>query len=70
MRTLGLCPAELYNFKERLMFGAIGRYFNFAELKTDYRSEVIGGVTTFMAMAYIIFNSLPGVCFIPLPPRP
>ncbi|MDD5527005.1 MAG: hypothetical protein GX598_03710 [Elusimicrobia bacterium] len=52
------------------MFGAIGRYFNFAELKTDYRSEVIGGVTTFMAMAYIIFNSLPGVCFIPLPPRP
>lgn len=39
------------------MFGAIGRYFNFAELKTDYRSEVIGGVTTFMA--WLILSSTP-----------
>ena len=31
------------------------RYFRFDELKTDYRSEIIGGLSTFMAMAYIIF---------------
>lgn len=31
------------------------RYFNFAELGTNYRREAMGGLTTFLAMAYIIF---------------
>ncbi len=30
------------------------RYFRFAELGTNYRREILGGVTTFFAMAYII----------------
>src|SRR5690606_4200404 len=31
------------------------RYFMFDELGTDYKREIIGGVTTFLAMAYILF---------------
>jgi len=31
------------------------RYFEFAELRTDWRTEVLAGVTTFVTMAYIIF---------------
>lgn len=31
------------------------RYFMFDELGTNYKREVIGGVTTFLAMAYILF---------------
>ncbi|WP_449622857.1 NCS2 family permease [Robertmurraya sp. Marseille-Q9965] len=30
-------------------------YFQFAELKTNFRTEIIAGVTTFLAMAYILF---------------
>jgi len=30
-------------------------YFEFAELKTNWRTEFLAGVTTFMTMAYIIF---------------
>jgi len=30
-------------------------YFKFTELKTNYRTEIIGGLSTFMAMAYIMF---------------
>jgi AGZA family xanthine/uracil permease-like MFS transporter len=33
----------------------IARFFRFAEEGTDYRREIIGGVTTFLAMAYILF---------------
>lgn len=33
----------------------LSRYFRFQELGTTMRTEVIAGVTTFMAMAYIIF---------------
>jgi AGZA family xanthine/uracil permease-like MFS transporter len=33
----------------------ISRYFRFQELGTNIRTETIAGVTTFMAMAYIIF---------------
>jgi AGZA family xanthine/uracil permease-like MFS transporter len=33
----------------------IKRYFKFAEEGTNYRNEITGGLTTFMAMAYIIF---------------
>ncbi|HEQ97811.1 MAG TPA: NCS2 family permease [candidate division Zixibacteria bacterium] len=33
----------------------IKKYFRFQELGTNYRSEITGGMTTFMAMAYIIF---------------
>lgn len=31
------------------------RYFMFDELGTNYKREIIGGVTTFLAMAYILF---------------
>ncbi|WEG12405.1 NCS2 family permease [Pullulanibacillus sp. KACC 23026] len=34
---------------------AIARYFQFDELGTTFGREVIGGVTTFLAMAYILF---------------
>jgi len=33
---------------------AVKRYFRFEELGTDYKKEVIGGITTFVTMAYII----------------
>ena len=33
----------------------IGRFFELAAHKTDVRTEVIAGITTFLAMAYIIF---------------
>lgn len=35
--------------------GAIARYFDFAAEGTNYRREILGGVTTFLAMAYILF---------------
>ncbi|MBS4207033.1 NCS2 family permease [Bacillus sp. FJAT-50079] len=31
------------------------RYFNFKELNTNYRQESVAGLTTFLAMAYILF---------------
>lgn len=31
------------------------RFFMFDELGTNYRREIVGGVTTFLAMAYILF---------------
>ncbi|MBU9710688.1 NCS2 family permease [Evansella tamaricis] len=31
------------------------RYFQFKELGTDYKTETLGGLTTFLAMAYILF---------------
>ncbi|WP_077304774.1 NCS2 family permease [Terribacillus halophilus] len=31
------------------------RFFRFDELNTSYRTEIIAGVTTFLAMAYILF---------------
>lgn len=31
------------------------RYFMFDELGTNYKREIIGGITTFLAMAYILF---------------
>lgn len=30
------------------------KYFQFEELGTSYRQEIIGGLTTFLAMAYIL----------------
>lgn len=33
----------------------LARYFHFAEEGTTYHREIIGGVTTFLAMAYILF---------------
>lgn len=33
----------------------IQRYFEFAEHETNYRKEILGGLTTFLAMAYILF---------------
>jgi AGZA family xanthine/uracil permease-like MFS transporter len=34
--------------------GAIARYFRFAEHSTNFRRETVGGVTTFLTMAYIV----------------
>lgn len=36
---------------------AIGlkQFFQFDELGTSYRNEIIGGLTTFLSMAYILF---------------
>lgn len=34
---------------------AFARYFRFAERNTTLRAEVVGGITTFFVMAYIIF---------------
>lgn len=33
----------------------LARYFHFAERNTDLRTEILGGITTFFVMAYIIF---------------
>lgn len=35
--------------------GALDRYFKLTEHNTNVRTEVIGGITTFLTMAYIIF---------------
>ncbi len=32
----------------------IARYFHFEELNTNMKKEVLGGITTFITMAYII----------------
>ncbi|GAB4386590.1 MAG: NCS2 family permease [Elainellaceae cyanobacterium] len=34
--------------------GAIARYFKFAELGTNLRTEILAGITTFVTMAYIL----------------
>lgn len=40
--------------------GAIARFFDFAELGTNLRTEIIAGVTTFITMAYILVVN-PGI---------
>ena len=53
----------------------IARYFQFTDRKTDLRTEILAGVTTFMTMAYIIFvnpqilsfNGNPGLQGVGLP---
>ena len=37
------------------MLRRLERYFQFRELRTDWRTEIIAGFTTFVTMAYIIF---------------
>ncbi|MGK7924171.1 MAG: NCS2 family permease, partial [Spirulina sp.] len=39
---------------------AIAQYFNFAELNTDLRTEILAGITTFVTMAYILVVN-PGI---------
>lgn len=34
---------------------AMKKYFRFEELGTNYRTESMAGLTTFLAMAYILF---------------
>ncbi|HVO78400.1 MAG TPA: NCS2 family permease, partial [Candidatus Bathyarchaeia archaeon] len=36
------------------MANRIARFFQFAEHGTNLRREIIGGVTTFMTMSYIV----------------
>lgn len=38
--------------------GTIARFFKFEENQTNFRQEVLAGVTTFMAMAYILAVNL------------
>ena len=50
------------------------KYFQFEELGTNYRREIIGGITTFLAMAYIlvvnpITLTLADVPDLPSPPK-
>ena len=37
------------------MRSALERYFEFARLETNWRTEILAGLTTFVTMAYIIF---------------
>ncbi|MBV8817068.1 MAG: NCS2 family permease, partial [Acidobacteriaceae bacterium] len=37
------------------MRASLERYFHFAELNTNWRTEILAGCTTFVTMAYIIF---------------
>src|SRR4051812_22070601 len=37
------------------MLSALERYFEFEELGTNWRTEILAGFTTFITMAYIIF---------------
>ncbi|GKQ43265.1 guanine permease [Companilactobacillus sp. RD055328] len=37
------------------MIDKIEQYFNFDELKTNFRTETLAGITTFVSMAYILF---------------
>ena len=39
---------------------AIAQYFNFASLNTNFRTEILAGVTTFVTMAYILVVN-PGI---------
>ncbi|NEO27142.1 MAG: NCS2 family permease, partial [Kamptonema sp. SIO4C4] len=38
----------------------IAQFFNFADLKTDFRREILAGITTFVTMAYILVAN-PGI---------
>lgn len=49
---------------------AAGRFFRLAERGTTLRTEVLGGVTTFAAMAYIIVANPAILQFAGLPPGP
>ena len=59
-----------YYFKEVFFirikyFSALGgymldKYFNYKKHKTDFKTEVIAGTTTFLTMAYIMFLNLWG----------
>ena len=40
--------------RSHAMIAMIRRYFKFEELGTDFKHEMIGGITTFITMAYII----------------
>ena len=51
---LQLCNYNLGEYLEGIM-NKIAAYFNFSELKTSMRTEVLAGLTTFVSMAYILF---------------
>ena len=38
-----------------LMIDKVEQYFQFDELKTNFRTETLAGITTFVSMAYILF---------------
>ncbi|MEG2985924.1 MAG: NCS2 family permease, partial [Peptostreptococcaceae bacterium] len=33
----------------------MSNYFQFTENKTDFKTEIAGGITTFLTMAYVLF---------------
>lgn len=60
----------LTNTEEDYLF--MKKYFQFDELGTNYRREIIGGLTTFLSMAYILFvnpNTLAMTSIPDLPPE-
>lgn len=38
----------------------ISNYFNFKEKNTDFKTEIVGGITTFLTIAYVLFV-IPGI---------
>src|SRR5579863_7714990 len=52
-------PATVITSRRPTLFGQIKssleNYFEFSRLNTDWKTEVLAGVTTFITMAYIVF---------------
>jgi AGZA family xanthine/uracil permease-like MFS transporter len=53
--TTGTQDATVARSDPRAAGGVVARYFRLAEEGTNYRREIVGGATTFLAMAYILF---------------
>ena len=46
---------DIYSRREMMTNTLLEKVFKIEERKSSVKTEVIGGVTTFLAMAYIIF---------------
>jgi AGZA family xanthine/uracil permease-like MFS transporter len=53
-KTVESSPEPSPNLQTVGSSGTIARYFKFEENQTNFRQEMLAGVTTFMAMAYIL----------------
>ena len=49
------CPESIKLLLKFLGGKMLEKYFNYKKHKTDFKTEVIAGVTTFLTMAYIMF---------------
>ena len=43
------------NYKGEMFLNYISKYFKFDKLKTNFRTEIIAGITTYISMVYIMF---------------